>query len=61
MILGLATGCAPSPGGGLSYWRVANVEDAAGHRVAMGASILTPPFGNTIGRIENPHFELPRP
>jgi predicted enzyme related to lactoylglutathione lyase len=55
--------------------RVANVEGAAGHFVTMGASIRTPvrdvgdairvatitdPFGNTIGLIENPHFELPK-
>ena len=69
------SGDAPGPGGGIAYWRVANVEGAAGHFVTMGASIRTPvrdvgdairvatitdPFGNTIGLIENPHFELPK-
>jgi predicted enzyme related to lactoylglutathione lyase len=69
------SGDAPGPGGGIAYWRVANVEEAAGHFVTMGASIRTPvrdvgdairvatiadPFGNTIGLIENPHFELPK-
>ena len=68
-------GDASGPGGGIAYWRVANVEGAAGHFVTMGASIRTPvrdvgdairvatitdPFGNTIGLIENPHFELPK-
>jgi predicted enzyme related to lactoylglutathione lyase len=66
----------PGPGGGLAYWRVANVSEAADHFVTMGATIQTPvrdvgdairvatvtdPFGNTIGLIENPHFKLPTP
>jgi predicted enzyme related to lactoylglutathione lyase len=55
---------------------VANIDGAADHFVATGATIRTPirdvgdairvatltdPFGNTIGLIENPHFELPKP
>jgi predicted enzyme related to lactoylglutathione lyase len=65
----------PGPGGGIAYWRVASIDRAVDHFVAAGATILTPvrdvgdaikvatvtdPFGNTIGLIENPHFELPK-
>ena len=62
-------------GGGVAYWRVAEIESAVQHFVAAGAITVTPaqdvgegikvaavadPFGNLIGLIENPHFELPR-
>jgi predicted enzyme related to lactoylglutathione lyase len=68
-------GDTPEPGGGIAYWRVASIDQAVDHFVAAGATILTPvrdvgdaikvatvtdPFGNTIGLIENPHFELPK-
>jgi predicted enzyme related to lactoylglutathione lyase len=62
------------PGGTVAYWRVANIEDAVQHFIRSGATIVTAvqdvgdeikvasvadPFGNTIGLIDNPHFELP--
>ena len=64
----------PGPGGTVAYWRVAKIEEAVTHFVAVGASVVVPahdvgdgikvatvsdPFGNMIGLIENPHFELP--
>jgi predicted enzyme related to lactoylglutathione lyase len=70
------SGDGPGPGGGLAYWRVANIDGAADHFVSAGATVRTPvrdvgdaikvvtltdPFGNTIGLIENPHFRLPKP
>ena len=70
------SGDEPGPSGGLAYWRVANIDGAADHFVATGATIRTPirdvgdaikvatltdPFGNTVGLIENPHFESPKP
>ena len=62
-------------GGGVAYWRVAEIESAVRHFVATGATGVAPvqdvgdgikvatvadPFGNLIGLIENPHFELPK-
>ena len=62
-------------GGGVAYWRVAEIEAAVQHFLTAGASAVTPvqdvgegikvatvadPFGNLIGLIENPHFELPK-
>ncbi len=64
----------PGPGGSVAYWRVAQIDGAVEHFVAVGATLLGPvqdvgggikvaavtdPLGNTIGLIENPHFELP--
>jgi predicted enzyme related to lactoylglutathione lyase len=60
-------------GGSVAYWRVAEIESAVQHFVTAGAVVVTPiqdvgdgikvgtvtdPFGNMIGLIENPHFEL---
>jgi catechol 2,3-dioxygenase-like lactoylglutathione lyase family enzyme len=61
-------------GGNVAYWGVENA-DAAFHRlVALGATALSPvqdvgggikvgvvsdPFGNALGIIENPHFQIP--
>ena len=65
----------PGPGGGVAYWRIANIDGAVQHFVSVGAALVAPvqdvgagikvaavtdPFGNMIGLIENPHFELPR-
>ena len=65
----------PGPGGAVAYWRVADIEEAVRHFVEAGATVATPlrevggdikvaevadPFGNIIGLIENPHFELPK-
>jgi predicted enzyme related to lactoylglutathione lyase len=62
------------PGGGVAYWRVAEIDAAVRHFVAAGASVVSAsrdvgegikvatvsdPFGNRIGLIENPHFQLP--
>lgn len=63
------------PGGTVAYWRVAEIESAIQHFVTVGATLVAPvqdvgegikvatvsdPFGNLIGLIENPHFELPK-
>jgi predicted enzyme related to lactoylglutathione lyase len=63
------------PGGSVAYWRVPDIEGAVRHFVAVGAAVatqvqdvgegikvatVTDPFGNLIGLIENPHFELPK-
>ena len=65
----------PGPGGGVAYWRVAGIDTAVEHFVTVGAIVAAPvqdvggnikvatvtdPFGNMIGLIENPHFELPK-
>jgi len=64
----------PGPGGSVAYWRVPEIQPAVDHFVANGAKLLSPakdvgdgiqvaivadPFGNPIGLIENPHFQLP--
>ena len=60
--------------GALAYWGVANLDSALRHFEAQGAERNTAaqdvgggirvasvfdPFGNAIGLIENPHFQLP--
>jgi len=62
-------------GGVVAYWRVADIESAVQHFVAAGATVVAPaqgvgdgikvatvadPFGNPVGLIENPHFQLPK-
>ena len=69
-----AAGAAPGPGGTVAYWRVDKLDAAVAHFVGAGATVSAPaqdvgegirvasvadPFGNVIGLIENPHFELP--
>jgi predicted enzyme related to lactoylglutathione lyase len=71
---GPSTGSGQGPGGGVAYWRVAEIDAAVRHFVAAGASLVSAsrdvgegikvatvsdPFGNRIGLIENPHFQLP--
>ena len=66
----------PGAGGSVAYWRVADIDAAVEHFVTIGAILAAPvlgvggdikvatvtdPFGNMIGLIENPHFELPKP
>jgi predicted enzyme related to lactoylglutathione lyase len=61
-------------GGSVAYWRVAEIKAALQHFVSAGATVAAPiqdvgegikvatvadPFGNLIGVIQNPHFELP--
>ena len=68
-------GTPPGPGGTVAYWRVPQIDEAIRQFVAAGATVATPahdvgeqikvaavadPFGNVIGLIENPHFELPK-
>lgn len=58
-------------GGTLAYWGVASLDEAVARLRALGAgehvgpqdvgdgirtAVLTDPFGNTLGVIENPHF-----
>lgn len=62
---------APRAGSGVAYWGVANADTSFAHFVSHGATeqsavrdvgggirvaLVTDPFGNTIGLIENPHF-----
>ena len=63
----------PGPGGSVAYWRVGNIEAALEHFVMVGATLVASPteggegikvarvadpFGNVIGLIENPQFEI---
>ena len=64
---------APGPGGTVAYWRIDEIGAAMARFTAAGAkTIVAPhdvgdgikvatvadPFGNLIGLIENPHFDL---
>jgi predicted enzyme related to lactoylglutathione lyase len=64
----------PGPGGAVAYWRVADIDRAAEHFQAVGAVLRAPiqdvgggirvaevtdPFGNLIGLVQNPQFQLP--
>ncbi|HEY0997417.1 MAG TPA: VOC family protein [Gemmatimonadaceae bacterium] len=61
----------PGAGGSVAYWGVGNLEEALASITARGGTIASPlqevgegikvaivsdPFGNSIGLIENPHF-----
>ena len=61
------------PGGSVAYWRVEHIERAVEQFLNAAASLVAPPqdvgggikvasvadpFGNVIGLIENPQFEL---
>jgi predicted enzyme related to lactoylglutathione lyase len=64
-----------TPGsGGVAYWRVDDIDAAFKHFIDSGATAVVPvqdvggdikvatvadPFGNRIGLLQNPHFELP--
>jgi predicted enzyme related to lactoylglutathione lyase len=65
----------PGRGGSVAYWRVPTIGLSVEHFVTSGATLVSPvhdvggdikvatvadPFGNLIGLIENPHFELPK-
>lgn len=67
-------GSKPGPGGSVAYWGVANLDAAMSQATKAGANIVSSaqdvgegirvgsvadPFGNVIGLIENPHFQLP--
>ncbi len=70
------TEAAAGRGGSVPYWRVDEIDAAVRYFVDAGAVVVAPakdvgdgikvatvtdPFGNVIGLIESPHFELPRP
>jgi predicted enzyme related to lactoylglutathione lyase len=63
----------PGPEGGVAYWRVPAIDAAVARFTGAGATIVSEakdvgdgikvatvadPFGNSIGLIENPHFDL---
>lgn len=67
------TGAPPGPGGAVAYWGVEQIDEAFAHLVACGARVISPiqavggdiqvavladPFGNLMGIIENPQFQL---
>ena len=62
------------PGGSVAYWGVEKLAPAIERLTAAGVELVAPmkdvgggimvatirdPFGNVIGLIENPHFQLP--
>jgi predicted enzyme related to lactoylglutathione lyase len=64
---------ASGAGGSTAYWGVANADEALAHMLSAGATVSSPaadvgggirvavvldPFGNPIGLIENPHFDV---
>lgn len=69
----LPDGGKPGPDGGVAYWRVDEIDAAVARFNAAGATTVeaakdvgdgikvatvADPFGNSIGLIENPHFDL---
>ena len=63
----------PGPGGSVSYWGVASMDEIMASLKKSGAKIhseardvgegikvaaVEDPFGNVLGLIENPHFKL---
>jgi predicted enzyme related to lactoylglutathione lyase len=71
--LGLHPEGEPGPGGVVAYWGTADVAAEVARVVALGASVVQPvqdvggnilvatiadPFGNHIGLIQNPHFDV---
>lgn len=63
----------PGPEGGVAYWRVDDIATAVSHFLQCDATLVSEakdvgegitvavvadPFGNSIGLIENPHFDL---
>jgi predicted enzyme related to lactoylglutathione lyase len=64
---------APGPGGAVAYWGVDDAAATVRHFVSLGATVkvaphdvgdgitvatVADPFGNLIGLIVNPHFDL---
>jgi predicted enzyme related to lactoylglutathione lyase len=71
--LGLHPEGAPGPGGVVVYWGTPDIAMELARVVALGATVVQPaqdvgggiqvatfadPFGNHLGLIENPHFDL---
>lgn len=63
----------PGIGGAVAFWGVQDVDEAVHHFVVSGATVkaavqdvgggirvatVSDPFGNLIGLIEHPHFEM---
>jgi predicted enzyme related to lactoylglutathione lyase len=74
--LGLDPNAEAGAGGTTAYWGVGNISDAVAHLQEIGAGVAMPPtevgegikvavvldpFGNRLGIIENPHFDLAGP
>jgi len=71
--LGLVPDEKAGPGGTVAYWGVADAAKALARLESLGASVrealqdvgegikvaaVADPFGNTLGIIENPHFDF---
>ena len=71
--LGLHPEGASGPGGTVAYWGTADIAAEVGRVAALGATVVQPvqdvggdikvatvadPFGNHIGLIQNPHFDV---
>ena len=71
---GYELGLIPDEDGGGTYWGVASMSTAWSELLSRGATPVAPPkdvgegiwvavaldpFGNPVGIIENPHFQLP--
>ena len=68
-----SAGGAPGPGGTVAYWGVEDIRAAVERLRAMGVEVITDvndvgggiliasirdPWGNEVGLIENPHFDV---
>jgi predicted enzyme related to lactoylglutathione lyase len=71
--LGIQPDGDPGPGGTVAYWGTADVAGEVARVVALGAAVVQPvqdvgsgilvatvadPFGNHVGLIQNPHFDV---
>jgi predicted enzyme related to lactoylglutathione lyase len=71
--LGLHPEGEPGPGGVVAYWGTADIAAEVARVVALGATVVQPvqgvggdilvatiadPFGNHVGLIQNPHFDV---
>lgn len=71
--LGIHPGGEPGPGGVLAYWGTPDIHAELARVTAFGASVvegvqdvgdgilvatIADPFGNEVGLIQNPHFDL---
>ncbi|AMV28832.1 Glyoxalase-like domain protein [Gemmata sp. SH-PL17] len=71
--LGLHPEGEPGPGGTVAYWGTADIAAEVARAVSLGATVAQPvqdvgegikvatiadPFGNQIGLIQNPHFDV---
>ncbi len=71
--LGLHPEGAPGPGGVVAYWGTADIAAEVARVVGLGATVVSAvqdvgegilvasvadPFGNLVGLIQNPHFDV---